>query len=231
MCGERVSPAASASPRPGSSPHVRGTPARKLGSEQPVRFIPACAGNASGLAAHRCSGTVHPRMCGERIVEAIASAILNGSSPHVRGTPGAARHGHGRDRFIPACAGNAWLARSSAPVATVHPRMCGERVVLIHKQHLLAGSSPHVRGTHRAMLCRGVWSRFIPACAGNADRSPCAVRAVPVHPRMCRERHLRRWLRISRDGSSPHVRGTREQSMVRGHIERFIPACAGNASS
>ncbi len=73
------------------------------------RFIPACAGNAR---VTQCS--------------TLRSA---GSSPRVRGTLSLADAGNQRCRFIPACAGNAIARRKATRSQTVHPRVCGERVV------------------------------------------------------------------------------------------------------
>ena len=73
-----------------------------------------------------------------------------------------------RSRFIPACAGNASADHRRKGAATVHPRVCGERLAPVAAIGGPAGSSPRVRGTlglARASL-EGV--RFIPACAGNA---------------------------------------------------------------
>ena len=114
----------------GSSPRARGT--RRCGYRRadPVRFIPAGAGNAvvrlavvllnlrfipAGAGnAHRdhlraARGSVHPRGRGERL--------------HVPGMPARRR------RFIPAGAGNAPGARAalSRQLTPVHPRGRGER--------------------------------------------------------------------------------------------------------
>ena len=174
----------------GSSPRVRGTPT-------PSR-------NASRIAS------VHPRVCGERRPAPGRQPGRRGSSPRVRGTHARARRRLLRDRFIPACAGNAlanwlldWLADGSSPrvrgtprwrcgrtrKSPVHPRVCGERAVAAWNG-LGAG-------------------RFIPACAGNAPafrerrlaingssprvrgtpwRPGSRVSCRPVHPRVCGER-------------------------------------------
>ena len=71
--------------------------------------------------------------------------------------------------------------------------------------------------------------RFIPACAGNAldERAGCLGQSV--HPRVCGERHTCAAAHVASCGSSPRVRGTRLHAVIHAHLERFIPACAGNA--
>ena len=73
----------------------------------------------------------------------------------------------------------------------------------------VGGSSPRVRGTRTEL--RG------------------GVEAAPVHPRVCGERApLPRGIHPA-TGSSPRVRGTPHPGVRRRPVERFIPACAGNA--
>ena len=111
----------------GSSPHARGT--RQCGHRRPdlLRFIPACAGNASRLSRAPSCCTVHPRMRGERTGAARLNVIGGGSSPHARGTLVITRLEMPRLRFIPACAGNASKSSSTTTGMSVHPRMRGER--------------------------------------------------------------------------------------------------------
>ena len=77
------------------------------------------------------------------------------------------------------------------------------------------GLFPCVRG-EPAASSRSRWptrvyprcGRFIPACAGNSSRPPCAGRGGAVHPRVCGELFSSS-VRGSRGrGSSPRVRGT-----------------------
>ena len=175
-----------------------------------LRFIPACAGNARRRTLRAHTLPVHPRVCGERSLRLAIAASMHGSSPRVRGTRGKEHAPFGRDRFIPACAGNAQRSTQSIFIITVHPRVCGERfwpVGTIKKGH---GSSPRVRGTHQAYDHQQPRNRFIPACAGNALIQFAAVGPQAVHPRVCGERPRPMWSTPDANGSSPRVRGTRQ---------------------
>ena len=209
MCGERWCASNSPGNVSGSSPRVRGTPGDRHIHRRDRRFIPACAGNAARCSASPWARTVHPRVCGERSTAASQPAAMSGSSPRVRGTRGASARVPSQGRFIPACAGNAGNGAARLHGATVHPRVCGERLgqLFLPVREL----------------------RFIPACAGNAAKITMANVLMPVHPRVCGERDLRRHETVAQRGSSPRVRGT-PLAARRGRAgTRFIPACAGNA--
>ena len=152
-------------------------------------------------------------------------------------------------RFIPACAGNARDGARRLVALAVHPRVCGERVPMMHGQWCRSGSSPRVRGTRLGLALglvlggssprvRGTLAvgslklhrgRFIPACAGNAVGVGVLMGLPPVHPRVCGERDGGADPFGQGPGSSPRVRGTRPRQEVARHVDRFIPACAGNA--
>ena len=215
----------------GSSPHVRGTPTAPEAETLRSRFIPACAGNAHPLrACIRCQ-SVHPRMREERTRGRPISEERIGSSPHTRGTRRPRVRSHKTRRFIPACAGNAAGADPRTGPASVHPRMRGERVRWAAAPSSISGSSPHVRGMPACRFNNIDPDRFIPACAGNASRISATCSATPVHPRMCGERI--RWYqpKSGKHGSSPHARGTPYILLYDSGNDRFIPACAGNASA
>ena len=162
--------------RHGSSPRVRGTGPHLKDNCAIIRFIPACAGNSS------------PRR--------IRRVTLIGSSPRVRGTVQRDASQAQATRFIPACAGNSHRGRRSrradavhprvcgeqlifqpgcndqiAP-STVHPRVCGEQVHVAEPVNQQLGSSPRVRGTADRTTYILLYSRFIPACAGNSFPTP-----------------------------------------------------------
>jgi len=75
----------------------------------------------------------------------------------------------------------------------------------------------------------GSAGRFIPACAGNASRRNFRGIVRLVHPRVCGERARIAADRSASRGSSPRVRGTPQRQDLVLLVDRFIPACAGNA--
>ena len=91
------------------------------------------------------------------------------------------------------------------------------------------GSSPHARGTPQSFQLVPDFGRFIPACAGNANKCPGQRPEHAVHPRMRGERTIEDRGRARVIGSSPHARGTPVDARSRSCSRRFIPACAGNA--
>ena len=107
-------------------------------------------------------------MCGERAAATFAAMMAGGSSPRVRGTPGIRQAAQYVRRFIPACAGNAIASSNPSGRKSVHPRVCGERFLRLPVSDLCSGSSPRVRGTPSRSARLISYSRFIPACAGNA---------------------------------------------------------------
>ena len=91
------------------------------------RFIPAYAGNALDDSFKAISNAVHPRIRGERNEHLPELWRGCGSSPHTRGTLKSAEDRIAAFRFIPAYAGNATTTSRKRGVASVHPRIRGER--------------------------------------------------------------------------------------------------------
>ena len=229
MCGERSRSGLRRSSLRGSSPRVRGTRPGWIRPRTLLRFIPACAGNAIGATRNCVGASVHPRVCGERLMSLSAATPRLGSSPRVRGTRDAGRRPVEADRFIPACAGNAERGALIKIDRPVHPRVCGERATICFRSNSASGSSPRVRGTLAAWAGMTARDRFIPACAGNAGEATLRTSTDSVHPRVCGERKNLTIGGLFHNGSSPRVRGTRAGRHVEPQHHRFIPACAGNA--
>ena len=168
MCGERGGTLYRCRGHGGSSPHARGTRQGLTREPGRHRFILACAGNACAGRPRLPQSAVHPRMCGECLPAASTASILIGPSPHARGTLVRMAGNLRQRRFIPACVGNASRISATCSATPVHPRMCGERELLVNLLHEFHGSSPHTRGTPLSRFDLGQFLRFIPACAGNA---------------------------------------------------------------
>ena len=207
--GERLELLDSPPKTNGSSPHTRGTRHQARPGPPVLRFIPACAGNASRALTRRGPTSVHPRMRGERTRWWSNIATRGGLSPHTRGTLERHRRLLGLWRFIPAYARHASEHDQKHSCRTVHPRMRGERSAGGRTAWACLGSSPHARGTPGELVQDLVTARFIPAYAGNASGPHDASGSCAVHPRIRGERKSSLLSEPSLLGSSPHARGTR----------------------
>ncbi len=229
-CGEHPKIPLALRPRRGSSPRMRGTHAGASAGAPTERFIPAHAGNTVVRPLQPLQPSVHPRACGEHGLPRIPLVKRNGSSPRMRGTHWHWRWRRHHCRFIPAHAGNTAGRASCSPLATVHPRACGEHrrgLVEIRNVH---GSSPRMRGTPLADAIAHQHGRFIPAHAGNTRRRTRMRHTRPVHPRACGEHRVRGREKRHAVGSSPRMRGTQLRLQRHHRLRRFIPAHAGNTS-
>ena len=126
VCGEHTRPMDRTQKRYGSSPRMRGTPSPKLDQGVGNRFIPAYAGNTPIDISQLGHSPVHPRVCGEHNASRLFERSRGGSSPRMRGTPFSSKGITALLRFIPAYAGNTFVAICSAVPPPVHPRVCGE---------------------------------------------------------------------------------------------------------
>ena len=90
----------------GSSPRMRGTQLEQIAGFRGARFIPAHAGNTERLSVARGGSAVHPRACGEHVLDCETPPEGDGSSPRMRGTLAHQKVGGDAVRFIPAHAGN-----------------------------------------------------------------------------------------------------------------------------
>ncbi len=173
-------------------------------------------------------GTVHPRERGEHLSPVARSPHDAGSSPRARGTLGYVGSQGRHLRFIPASAGNTPSQNTAPPITPVHPRERGEHPNSSLWSYSHAGSSPRARGTRRGSHGNAGRIRFIPASAGNTQRSARHKRRKPVHPRERGEHGPASRCRNLRRGSSPRARGTRRILKALPALRRFIPASAGN---
>ncbi len=151
------------------------------------RFIPTCVGNIPLVHHLFHQEAVHPHVCGEHFRSGRIFSIKSGSSPRVWGTWTLERIIPQIMRFIPTCVGNIGIMRSSVPLSTVHPHVCGEHLRGYHIVFALTGSSPRVWGTWASETLTPRPCRFIPTCVGNISLRASDVSDITVHPHVCGE--------------------------------------------
>ena len=228
MCGEHYGDSDFVNELEGSSPHVRGARFIKSATQDAVGIIPACAGSTVEQLFLTTVIGDHPRMCGEHRTGRPYFAIVQGSSPHVRGALLHLRV-DARDRgIIPACAGSTHHESDGADDERDHPRMCGEHFQTKRARIRLSGSSPHVRGAPHLMAELRGQSGIIPACAGSTALISINSPVSRDHPRMCGEHAVAVRVFPYSWGSSPHVRGAPKGRSGSKDGTGIIPACAGS---
>ena len=146
VCGGTVGSNPFKVDHPGLSPRVRGN----LGGYRPAGAfcgsIPACAGEAPGLAGLDCLLEVYPRVCGGTLQTDEGAECVMGLSPRVRGNLSVAAWASWLWGSIPACAGepSRWTLRVGR--FRVYPRVCGGTGRVSMEPESLVGLSPRVRG-------------------------------------------------------------------------------------
>ena len=228
-CGELRARQRAAQDPLGSSPRMRGTRLLLVSRVEPLRIIPAHAGNSHPEHVALVHSADHPRACGELRDDPQNRSTSAGSSPRMRGTPG---HHHGEEpvrRIIPAHAGNSASTRETISRPPDHPRACGELELNAAFAQQLAGSSPRMRGTLQGTAAQVRVIRIIPAHAGNSPRHFLHTYRTSDHPRACGELLTSLTLLESSSGSSPRMRGTLPMLGCQAVNLRIIPAHAGNS--
>ena len=227
VCGENGCTRGIVTSFGGSSPRVRGKPSRLGRLTRRAGLIPACAGKTrTGRRAHD-PPQAHPRVCGENVLMRETIHLVTGSSPRVRGKQRSLDGGQTWEGLIPACAGKTRRKRMPERMHRAHPRVCGENDNQHQNSSVEVGSSPRVRGKLLGHSSPETTLGLIPACAGKTTRVVPTVPSVRAHPRVCGENDLLLSDHSRGDGSSPRVRGKRDNPRSRSSLRRLIPACAG----
>ena len=130
--------------------------------------------------------------------------------------------------IIPAHAGNTFCRIYGFAPPRDHPRACGEHMPEDCELHPTEGSSPRMRGTHAGWSAVHRHRGIIPAHAGNTIDTWQALKASWDHPRACGEHAFDEVSGDRYEGSSPRMRGTRQNDTPNNHENGIIPAHAGN---
>ena len=146
-------------------------------------------------------------MCGEKSSGISPPMFSRGSPPRVRGKGSGNGTAAGRLRITPACAGKRSTLGHVKPADEDHPRVCGEKTVLLSITYPRLGSPPRVRGkvTQRAGYIPH--AGITPACAGKRACSSSWRGPHRDHPRVCGEKLRYLKANASYTGSPPRVRG------------------------
>ena len=226
--GEHGNRSLNSTPASGLSPLARGTHLSPYEFYAPSRFIPAGAGNTASHSIRWFSMTVYPRWRGEHVTWRRPAIDFSGLSPLARGTLEPVFRSARNVRFIPAGAGNTVRIGFENLYAPVYPRWRGEHKSGSVAYKIYPGLSPLARGTHTDGDVSAEGDRFIPAGAGNTGTGPQTCQRRAVYPRW-RGEHLNDLISSTAvPGLSPLARGTLRDPLANVHIDRFIPAGAGN---
>ena len=164
---------------------MRGKLPKRYPAARRHRIIPAHAGQTGTLPGRWSVSSDHPRACGANLRRSLRTAKMFGSSPRMRG-----KHKHAgsitpNPRIIPAHAGQTYAAaHEPAPLAD-HPRACGANKPFNAQRERQHGSSPRMRGKPGPTGLTLLFTRIIPAHAGQTEQSQPTCGQYPDHPRAC----------------------------------------------
>ena len=139
-----------------SPPRMRGKAKNRCRSCPLTRITPACAGKSHKQRQAQRPRRDHPRVCGEKQVQAVARCRARGSSPRMRGKVKRTAHADIRVGITPAYAGKSPNDFDAADVRQDHPRVCGEKSGYSGLRAWVRGSPPRMRGKdYVAHACKG----------------------------------------------------------------------------
>ena len=191
------------------------------------RITPAYAGKRIiGLFGGFVNGD-HPRICGEKSCKPPRYFDKLGSPPHMRGKAYlflgiVASHG-----ITPAYAGKSHYRIERCCHSEDHPRICGEKQVLLAMTCRFQGSPPHMRGKAIVDAPAVDMTGITPAYAGKRSTLTRYYREIQDHPRICGEKIFWRLFLLWNWGSPPHMRGKVTKSFEEHGFIRITPAYAG----
>ncbi len=193
--------------------------------------IPAGAGEPIAQRGQTQCHWDHPRGCGGTREWPRCRYRSAGPSPRVRGNLDEASDVKGKPGTIPAGAGEPNRHASACDTGGDHPRGCGGTAIASSGLLPQSGPSPRVRGNRAVRAARAARAGTIPAGAGE-PRLRCRCRRCPGdHPRGCGGTCEGEARRATPRGPSPRVRGNHARGLVDRHLQRTIPAGAGEPGS
>ena len=111
------------------------------------------------------------------------------------------------DRITPAYAGKSNHVADVYRIEWDHPRLCGEKVSLLHQKCSILGSPPPMRGKVPLVTSIAIVMGITPAYAGKSANSEPITLDVEDHPRLCGEKTGTLKPNSLIEGSPPPMRG------------------------
>ena len=131
MCGEKFDNPKIDNSQLGSPPRMRGKAFKLNICLFHLGITPAYAGKSRTSGTGGSGRRDHPRVCGEKAGRCPGLFRATGSPPRMRGKAYDEEHVPYGERITPAYAGKSTIISHRAYLRRDHPRVCGEKVVLL----------------------------------------------------------------------------------------------------
>ena len=175
-------------PEKGSPPRMRGKEKIQSYRDECDGITPAYAGKSLRSVPDLRRNRDHPRVCGEKNLNALVRMATPGSPPRMRGKASARCQTCAETGITPAYAGKSLRCWVKTLPCWDHPRVCGEKPKIGSDWKSPGGSPPRMRGKARDCCALSVCKGITPAYAGKrACRSQDRLKAWD-HPRVCGEK-------------------------------------------
>ena len=151
-------------------------------------ITPAYAGKSSTFCTKSVCFRDHPRLCGEKPKRFSALGQPLGSPPPMRGKDLLVVQPCTADGITPAYAGKSRFHFNLVSVDKDHPRLCGEKSLIVYRLDSQRGSPPPMRGKDPVFPFCSATYRITPAYAGKSFIFFFRISREQDHPRLCGEK-------------------------------------------
>ncbi len=213
----------------GSPPPTRGKGFFRVRRLQTLGITPAYAGKSDTPLCIICQSKDHPRLRGEKQLNLTDEELPIGSPPPTRGKDWNVSPISTLYRITPAYAGKSVTLVEIERYKGDHPRLRGEKLLLIEGYHTSLGSPPPTRGKVLRRLALLQSEGITPAYAGKSSPASLAGNFPWDHPRLRGEKGFCRRLGRRHLGSPPPTRGKVICYGALAAIAGITPAYAGKS--
>ena len=188
VCGEKRNALVIIRSFRGSPPRMRGKETDGWKGLGEARITPAYAGKRRPWLSSRWPWRDHPRVCGEKFGLSLRLSVRRGSPPRMRGKVAHVPAFVLCVGITPAYAGKSAAGLSIAGSIWDHPRVCGEKDLLLDFAKDKIGSPPRMRGKETKKVGIRADGGITPAYAGKSLWKLSQFQIPKDHPRVCGEK-------------------------------------------